>query len=117
MTSRDASASKKSVTDELKGNSLQFCAGWRDPRDLGEFYREFSGEFSRRTLEQLRTYSILSHTAVTAVTCADPAWMQSDSFYPAGTFCGLDQTLKTCFDTGDSGKLQLFIPLPKSFRI
>ena len=54
-------------------------------------------------LEQLRTDSILRHTAVTNVTCADPAWMQSDTFYPAGTICGLDLAHKTCFDTGDSG--------------
>ena len=66
-------------------------------------YREFSGPFTSLTLEQVRTDSILRHTAVTNVTCADPAWMQSDTFYPAGTICGLDLTHRTCFDTGDSG--------------
>ena len=83
--------------------SLYIPTGWRDPLDYGLFYREFSGAFSGLNLEQLRSDSILRHTAVTNVTCADPAWMQSDTFYPAGTICGLDLAHKTCFDTGDSG--------------
>ena len=63
-----------------------------------------------------RTQNIASYTAkeyiashlpsqiqLEKVACEDPAWMGSDTFYPAGTQCFQDPTFFSCFDYGNGG--------------
>ena len=66
-----------------------FFAGWVDPTDLGAFFNENVGEddpFASLTVDQYRTDYILRHIAIENVTCQDPEWMQSDTFYPKGDY-------------------------------
>jgi len=55
------------------------------------------------TLNAYRTQQMLRHIEVEEVTCQDPAWMNSNSFYPKGTVCAENPSKVNCFDFGDSG--------------
>ena len=56
--------------------------GWRDPLDLGALY---DYPIFNVTVDSYRTQNILRHIEIENVTCKDPEWMGSDSFYPKGT--------------------------------
>ena len=66
-------------------NSRGIFAGWKNPIDIGSIFYENSG-IQHASVDQHRTAHFLRHVEVENVTCQDPVWMQSDSYYPKGTF-------------------------------
>ena len=68
--------------------SFQSFAGWKNPIELGVFFDQVNGnEIEDRgevQINEYRIYDLLRHVEVENVTCQDPAWMDTDSFYPDG---------------------------------
>jgi hypothetical protein len=59
-------------------------AGWQDPANIGEFYPENNALFLE-TVDSFRQQNlILRHIGVKNVTCRDPQWMNTNTFYPEG---------------------------------
>ena len=52
--------------------------GWRDPIDLGARLDQDDA------LEIFQLDNTLRHIEVENITCGDPSWMESNSFYPRG---------------------------------
>ena len=77
-----------------------FFAGWKDPLDLGAFFNENVGpeviqKNSDLTVAQYRIEYILRHATIENVTCQDPEWMESNTFYPKGTLLSVTRLSKT----------------------
>ena len=87
--------------DSLKDGGRAVFSGWKQPYPLTwlGYVKGFLGGFT----DYAREFQILRHVMLEVRECKDPAWMKSDSYYPRGTFCAVDPSSKTCFDTGDSG--------------
>ena len=75
-------------------------ASWKDPVPLHVYY---SFGFDRSVDIYRDTELVLRHTRMDIVKCEDPAWMESNTFYPRGVLCGRDPSCQSCLDTGDSG--------------
>ena len=73
-------------------------AGWDVPEPLGRFLSEVS--FNK---EVYRQNILPKQIQVEPVPCQDPEWMESNSFYPAGTICFQDPSYISSFDYGNSG--------------
>ena len=72
--------------------------GWDVPEPLQRFLRKQSfqkGLFMRNNIPK--------QVQLEPVPCEDPAWMNSKSFYPAGTQCFRDPSFFSVFDWGNSG--------------
>ena len=48
-------------------------------------------------------YFLPRKTKVQKVRCADPMWMNSNTYYPPATICYKDPTESSCFQNGNSG--------------
>jgi len=90
------------LPSKTQKNQRGIFSGWRDPIELGAFFKGGVLGLDIK-LDEWRKEFVLNHIAIENVTCKDPPWMGSDSFYPAGTICAVDQSKGSCFTTGDSG--------------
>ena len=75
-------------------------ASWKDPAPLHVYY---SFEFDRNVKRYRDDELLLRHTRMDIVECKDPKWMNSNTSYPRGVFCGRDPSCESCLDAGDSG--------------
>ena len=72
-------------------------AGWLDP----EPYYRIDGDTD---IDVYRAnYFFKRRLQVEEVPCRDPAWMTSNTYYPAGTVCYRDPSAASCFLFGNSG--------------
>ena len=83
-------------TNGSDSSNLDFFAGWNDPLPP---YRLFEDD----TRKETATAFIPRIVPVQNVTCADPAWMKSTTYYPSGTVCYKDPSEGSCFQFGNSG--------------
>jgi len=79
-------------------SSQGILASWKDVLPI-DWYYGFTTTVERYRRNEL----LLKHVILDRSVCKDPSWMESDTFYPKGTFCARDLSTNTCFDTGDSG--------------
>ena len=85
--------SKSSGRDKKK----DFFAGWMDPEPP---YRTSAKQNqATRTLN----YFVPRQIQVKQVTCSDPKWMNSTTYYPPATICYKDPSESSCFQNGNSG--------------
>ena len=60
-------------------------AAWKDPADLGEYYPENDIYSLNSSVDAYRQEQlILRHIGVRNITCQDPQWMNSNTYYPRG---------------------------------
>ena len=82
---------------EFKDSDPAFFAGWKDQEPI------------HRLASDVKVSSITRNdyfprwVKVKNVTCADPGWMNSKTFYPARTMCFKDPSEASCFQHGNSG--------------
>ena len=55
------------------------------------------------TIQEYIDSHLPNQVQLEAVPCQDPAWMDSNTFYPAGTHCFRDPTFFSCPDYGNAG--------------
>ena len=79
------------------GASQDFFAGWLDAEPVYRVQETASLKDYRES------YLLPRKSQVQLVECSDPAWMNSSSFYPAGTLCYKDPSESSCFQFGNSG--------------
>ena len=87
------SALKNEGSDRTK----DFFAGWMDPEP------SYRSRDSLTVEKQISNYFLPRETQVEKVKCADPQWMNSNTYYPPGTICYKDPTEGSCFQNGNSG--------------
>ena len=82
---------------EFKDSDPAFFVGWKDQEPIHK-------------LDDDVKVSSITHNdyfprrvQVENVTCTDPEWMQSKTFYPARTLCFKDPSEGSCFQHGNSG--------------
>ena len=76
--------------------NLDFFSGWNDPLPAYKLYED-------DTRKDTATDFIPRIIPVQNVTCSDPAWMNSTTFYHNGTLCYKDPSEGSCFQFGNSG--------------
>ena len=76
--------------------NLDFFAGWNDPLPPYRLYED-------DTRNDLAAAFFPRIVPVQNVTCADPAWMNSNTYYPSRTLCYKDPSEGSCFKHGNSG--------------
>ena len=84
-------------SDSEEESGKDFFAGWKDQEPLHKLNPD------------VRVDSITNNdyfprmVQVENVTCEDPGWMESNTFYPARTLCYKDPSEASCFQHGNSG--------------
>ena len=69
----------------LHKNNDGLFAGWRDPIDMGRYYKENFHLEAIKTVDQYREEQlVLRHIRVKNITCKDPEWMKTNTYYPKG---------------------------------
>ena len=81
----------------LESSSEDIFAGWMDPEPT---YRVRG---SSRVATLKTNYFLPRKSQVRKVSCADPTWMNSHTYYPPATICYKDPTESSCFQNGNSG--------------
>ena len=74
-----------------------FFAGWKDQEPLHKLDPDVRVSAITNNDYYPRAVQVKN------VTCADPAWMNSSTFYPARTLCYKDPSEASCFQHGNSG--------------
>jgi len=84
---------------ETYSNTESFISGWRNPLPASTL-----AEATELTMDQYKKQYILPGLFnMVSTTCADPTWMSSSTFYPAGVLCYQDPSADTCLEFGMSG--------------
>ena len=84
-------------TPKSSSLELDFFAGWMDPEPA---YRAVGTD---KLANRIIDYFYPRKTLVQKVSCADPKWMRSNTYYPPATVCYKDPSESSCFQNGNSG--------------
>ena len=78
-------------------SDLTFFNGWKDQEPIHKLDDDV------KVVSITRNDYVPRRVQVKNVTCKDPEWMKSNTFYPARTLCFKDPSEGSCFQHGNSG--------------
>ena len=82
---------------EFNDSDPAFFAGWKDQEPIHKLDPDVKVSSITRNDYFPRRFKVKN------VTCTDPGWMDSNTFYPARTLCFKDPSEGSCFQHGNSG--------------
>ena len=82
---------------EFKDSDPAFFAGWKDQEPI----HKLASDVKVSSITQNDYFP--RRVQVKNVSCSDPSWMDSNTFYPARTLCFKDPSEGSCFQHGNSG--------------
>ena len=83
--------------EDTEDSNKNFFAGWKDQEPL----HKLDSDVKVDSITNNDYFPRMVH--MESVTCADPSWMNSSTFYPARTLCYKDPSEASCFQHGNSG--------------